>query len=81
MYMSAVGRVDGCGYDGQLKDVVCDARGTGSGGFQAAWMPRSPQLHVTIFMKTMTDIQTDCFTPCACAWGNKGLFLELWVSA
>ena len=32
-------------------------------------MPRSPQL--AIFVRAMTDIQTDYFTPCTCAWGNK----------
>ena len=24
-------------------------------------------------MTTTTDIQTDCFTPCACAWDDNGV--------
>ena len=35
---------------------------------QVAQGPRSPKL--VIFVRTMTDIQTDCFTPCACAQGK-----------
>ena len=37
-------------------------------------VPRLPKQ--VIFVRTMTtmtttDIRTDCFTPCACAWGNN----------
>ena len=34
-----------------------------------AQMPTSQ--HVAIFVPMTTDGQTDCFTPCACAWGKK----------
>ena len=41
---------------------------------QVAQGPRSPKLATfvqTTTTTTTTDIQTNCFTPCACAQGNK----------
>ena len=35
-------------------------------------MPGIRDLAIFVPTTTMTDRQTDCFTPCACAWGNNG---------
>ena len=37
---------------------------------QVAQGPRSPKLPIFMQTTTTTDIQTDCFTPCTCAWDN-----------
>ena len=42
---------------------------TDSSCLRVAQMPRSPK--VAIFVPTTTDVQTDYFTPCACARGNE----------
>ena len=49
---------------------------------QVAQGPRSPKLAIfvrtttTTIMTTTTDIQTDCFTPCACVQGKKARLLK-----
>ena len=40
-------------------------------------VPRSSKLAIFV-LTTMTDIQTDCFTPCACVRGNHIIFLHRW---
>ena len=44
---------------------------------QVAQGPRSPKL-VIFVQTTTTDIQTDCFSPCACARGNYNITLYYW---
>ena len=69
-----VGKVDGCGYNGQQKDTICDVRGR----CQTIWSIFKPVCHwfwligyaykvprcrdMAIFVVT-TDRQTDYFTP------------------
>ena len=46
---------------------------------QVAQGPRWPKLAIFVWTTTttMTDIQTDCFTPCACARGKQGTNLYI----
>ena len=76
MGLHAVGKVNGCGYDGQQKDTFCDARGPCRMN-QSALKPvfcqfphrdstDRPLRHVTFdigqFLWTTKDDTTDCFT-------------------
>ena len=57
-----------------MKQTSFFSNSDGSVGLRVAQVPRSSKLEILVpTMMTTTDIQTDCFTPCACVWDNKGM--------